>query len=72
MRIYNIKNIQDNGEFITIATECSLIHLPIGSNPSITVRLQDPGESSTDIQIDFEDNELEIAPEPKIGQICPR
>lgn len=37
MKIYNVVEIFDNGDFITIVTPNGSVHLPTGSDPSIVI-----------------------------------
>ena len=46
MKIYNITKIYDDGECITIVTDSGAIHLPMNSNPSITIQpMTDPADN---------------------------
>ncbi|MCK5641799.1 MAG: hypothetical protein KAJ19_13435 [Gammaproteobacteria bacterium] len=49
MKIHNVVEIHDNGEFITIITKSgSSIHLPPDSEHSITIKaMEDPGDHYT-------------------------
>ena len=48
MKIFNIKSIFDNGEFITIITQNGAVHLPMDGKHSIVVQpIEDPGDNYT-------------------------
>ena len=56
MKIYNVLEIFDNGEFVTIITTSgSAIHLPMNCEHSITILdMDDPGDNYTiNINVDF-------------------
>lgn len=56
MKIHNVKEIFDNGEFVTIVTESGTsIHLPMNSKHSITINdIEYPLDSSViSISIDL-------------------
>ena len=59
MKVFNIIEIFDNGEFITIVTETgSTIHLPMEGVHSITVQpIEDPSDNYTiTVNIDLYQN----------------
>ena len=54
MKIYNVKEIYDNGEFVTIVTFTgSVIHLPMDGKHSLAVKKSDEDNNMIIVTIDF-------------------
>lgn len=51
MKIFNVVEIFDNGEFVTIVTQTgSAVHLPMESKHSITIHTKD---NTTNVSVDL-------------------